>query len=100
MLPWAIALEVVRYLKQDPANCAAVLRLGVAQRGICWTLAGLEQWITERCWPMGYTGYPASAEAAAPSAHTGCPQSGVPALIAWRAGGADDERDIVLFLVN
>jgi len=55
--PWAIALKLVRYAKQDPTDCAAVLRLGVAQRGIRWTLAGLEQWIMERCWPMGYTGY-------------------------------------------
>jgi len=38
-------------------DCAAVLRLGVAQRGIHWTLAGLEQWIMERCPPMGYTGF-------------------------------------------
>ena len=55
--PWAIALKLVRYAKQDPTDCAVVLRLGVAQRGIRWTLAGLEQWIMERCWPMGYTGY-------------------------------------------
>jgi len=34
-----------------------VLRLGVMQCGIRWTLAGLEQWIRERCWPMGYSGY-------------------------------------------
>ncbi|KAI0300703.1 hypothetical protein B0F90DRAFT_1817456 [Multifurca ochricompacta] len=55
--PWAIALKLVRYAKQDPADCAAILRLGFAQRGIRWTLAGLEQWISERCWPMGYSGY-------------------------------------------
>ena len=55
--PWAIALKLVRYAKQDPVDCAAVLRLGVAQRGIRWTLAGLESWIMERCWPMGYAGY-------------------------------------------
>jgi hypothetical protein len=48
---------LVRYAKQDPNDCAAVLRLGVAQRGIRWTLAGLEQWIMERCSPMGYAGY-------------------------------------------
>ena len=100
LLPWAIELELVRYAKQDPANCAAVLRLGVAQRGICWMLAGLEQWVTKRCWPMGYTGYPASAEAAALSARTGCPPSDVSAWIAWCARGADDERDPALFLVN
>ena len=55
--PWAIALKLARYTKQDPVDCAAVLRLGVMQRGIHWTLAGLEQWITERCPPMGYTGF-------------------------------------------
>ncbi|KAH8981709.1 hypothetical protein EDB92DRAFT_1936982 [Lactarius akahatsu] len=55
--PWAVALKLVRYAKQDPVDCAAVLRLGFAQRGIRWTLAGLEQWIMERCWPMGYSGY-------------------------------------------
>jgi hypothetical protein len=36
---------------------AAVLRLGVVQRGICWTLAGLEQWIIGRCPSMSYTGF-------------------------------------------
>jgi hypothetical protein len=55
--PWAMALKLVRYQKKDPVDCAAVLRLGVAQRGIRWTLDGLEQWIMERCWPMGYTDY-------------------------------------------
>jgi hypothetical protein len=56
--PWAMALKLVRYQKQDPADCAAVLRLGVAQRGIRWTRSGLEQWVMERCWPMRYTDYP------------------------------------------
>ena len=55
--PWAIALKLVRFTKQDRTDCAAVLRLGVAQRGVPWTLAGLEQWIMEICWPMGYAGY-------------------------------------------
>jgi hypothetical protein len=55
--PWAIALKLVRYEKQDPVDCAAVLRLGVEQCGTRWTVAGLEQWIRERCWPMGYSGY-------------------------------------------
>jgi hypothetical protein len=55
--PWAFALKLARYTKQDPTDCAAVLRLGAAQRGIRWTLAGVERWITERCWPMGYAGY-------------------------------------------
>jgi len=55
--PWAIALKLVRYAKEDPTDCAAVLRLGFAQGDIHRTLAGLEQWIMERCWPMDYTGY-------------------------------------------
>ena len=41
--PWVIALKLVRYAKQDPTNCPVVIRLGVAQRTICWTLAGLER---------------------------------------------------------
>jgi len=86
---WAIALKLVRYAKQDPTDCAVVLRLGIAQGGIRWTLARLEQWIMERCWPMGYR-VPAPAEAAAPSAHTGSPLSHVPAWIAQHARGADD----------
>jgi hypothetical protein len=55
--PWAIALKLVRYEKQDPADCAAVLRLGFEQRGIFWTIPVMEQWITERCWPMRYSEY-------------------------------------------
>jgi hypothetical protein len=49
----------VRYAKQDCTDFAAVPRLGVAQRGIRWTLAGLKQWVIamERGWPMGYAGY-------------------------------------------
>ena len=57
--PWAVALKLARYTKQDPVDRAAVLRLGLVQRGIRWTLAGLEQWIMERCWPMGYTSFQA-----------------------------------------
>jgi hypothetical protein len=52
-----MALKLVRYEKQDPADCAAVLRLGLVQRGIRWTYRGVETWITERCWPMGFTDY-------------------------------------------
>ena len=37
-----------------PPRCCT---LDVAQRDICWTLAGLKQWAMERCWPMGYAGY-------------------------------------------
>ncbi|KAI9451245.1 hypothetical protein F5148DRAFT_1240066 [Russula earlei] len=55
--PWAMALKLVRYEKKDPEDCAAVLRLGFSQRGIRWTIAGLEQWISERCWPMNYSSY-------------------------------------------
>ena len=36
-----------------------LLHSGLVQRGIRWTLPGLEQWIMERCWPMGYTDYQA-----------------------------------------
>jgi hypothetical protein len=57
--PWAMALKLIRYEKQDPADCAAVLRLGVAQHGIRWTCEGIEQWITEFCWPMRYDDYTA-----------------------------------------
>src|SRR5437879_4058108 len=57
-VPWprAIALKLMRYANQEPIDCV-VLRLGVAQRGIRWTLAGLEQWIMERCRPMRYAEY-------------------------------------------
>ena len=55
--PWALALKLVRYAKKDPDDCAAILRLGSAQRGLRWTVAGLEQWISERCWPMRYSDY-------------------------------------------
>jgi hypothetical protein len=34
-----------------------MLHLGVAQHGIYWMLAGLEQWIMEHCWLMGYMAY-------------------------------------------
>jgi len=55
--PWAMALKLVRYEKKDPDDCVAIIRLGFAQRGIRWTVAGLEQWISDRCWPMGYNNY-------------------------------------------
>ena len=58
--PWAVALKLVRYLKQDPTDCAAVLRLGSAQRGIRWTVDALEKWLAERCWPMNYAAYDAA----------------------------------------
>jgi hypothetical protein len=54
---WAMALKLVRYEKQDPVDCAAVLRLGFAQRGIRWTYETVEMWITERCWPMRFADY-------------------------------------------
>jgi len=41
--PWATALKLMRHTKQDTTDWAAVLRLGVVQRTIRWTLAGLEQ---------------------------------------------------------
>jgi len=55
--PWVMALNLVRYEKKDPDECAAIIRLGFAHRGIRWTVAGLEQWISDRCWPMGYSNY-------------------------------------------
>jgi hypothetical protein len=55
--PWAVALKLVRFEKQDPADFAAVLRLGFAQRGVFWTIPVMKQWKTERCWPMRYTEY-------------------------------------------
>jgi len=51
--PWAMGLKPVRYEKRDPDDCAAIIRLDSAQRGIIrWTVASLEQWISDRCWPM------------------------------------------------
>ena len=55
--PWALALKLVRYAKKDPEDCAAILRLGYSQRGIRWTVDGLEKWISDRCWPMQYANY-------------------------------------------
>lgn len=49
---------MVRHAKQDPIDCAAeLLHLGVAQRDIHWTPAGLEHRVMEQCWPMVYAGY-------------------------------------------
>ena len=46
-MPGSFCSALGRYAKQDPVDCVAVLRLGVAQYGIRWTLASLEleQWI-------------------------------------------------------
>jgi hypothetical protein len=55
--PWAIALKLVRYSKKDPEDCGAILRFGSSQRGIRWNVAGLEMWLSERCWPMQYSKY-------------------------------------------
>ena len=43
--PWAVALKLARYTKQDPVDCALVLRFGVVQRDsdIRYMLPGLEQ---------------------------------------------------------
>jgi hypothetical protein len=99
--PWAIALKLVRYAKQDPVDCAAFLRRRVSQRGIGWTVAGLEQWIAERCWPMVFW-VSATAEAAAASATAGCACARVSdGVFAWPAGGIpDDESDVAVFLVT
>jgi len=55
--PWAIVLKLACYMKQDLVDCAVALHLSLVQCGICWMLAGLEQWIMECCWLMGYTGF-------------------------------------------
>jgi len=55
--PWAMRLKLVCYEKKDPDNCGVIIRLGFAQRCIRWTVASLEQWIEDRCWPMGYSNY-------------------------------------------
>ena len=34
-----------------------IIRLGFVQRRIRWMVAGLEQWISDRCWSMGYSNY-------------------------------------------
>src|SRR5882762_8498039 len=52
---WGVALKFVRYQKSDPADIAAMLRLGYWQRGIRWNRHILEEWITKLCWPMGYS---------------------------------------------
>jgi hypothetical protein len=73
--PWAIVLILVRHVKQNPIDCAGVLRVGVAHRGIRWTLAGLKQWVMERLLADGLCRVPAPAEVAVPSADTGRPHS-------------------------
>jgi len=98
--PWAIALKLVCYVKQDPTDCAVVLRLGVAQRSIWWTLAGLEQWIMERCWPMGNAAYQPPQKQHLRQRIQDTLNRVFPPWIAQHAGGVDDERDPALFLVN
>ncbi|KAI0067474.1 hypothetical protein BV25DRAFT_1762457, partial [Artomyces pyxidatus] len=60
MVPWswAFALKFVRYQKEDPRDIAAMLRLGEGQKSIRWDTPTLEKWITDLCWPMGYSNYP------------------------------------------
>jgi len=55
--PWSMRLKLVRYEKKDPDDCPATICLGFAQRCIRWTVASLEQWISDRCWSMGYSNY-------------------------------------------
>jgi len=55
--PWEMALKLARYEEKDLDDCAAIICLGSAQRDIRWTADGLEQWISDRCWPMGYNNY-------------------------------------------
>ena len=81
------------------------LRCGASpRRRATWHLAGhsLESrsglWSVAGQWDMWDTSPP--AEAAAPSAHTGCARSRVSPWFARHASGADNERDRPLFLVT
>ncbi|EPQ56863.1 hypothetical protein GLOTRDRAFT_127257 [Gloeophyllum trabeum ATCC 11539] len=55
--PWAVALKLVRYQKDDPNDIAAILRLGRRENGTLWTRATLEAWLHLKCWPMSYHAY-------------------------------------------
>jgi hypothetical protein len=59
---WGIALKVARYSKNDPDDCAAMLRLVRLQQqhGMHWqwAVADLERWLCTRCWPMQFEKYP------------------------------------------
>jgi hypothetical protein len=57
---WGVALKVARYSKNDPDDCAALLRHVRLQRGMHsqWAVADLEWWLLTRCWPMQFDKYP------------------------------------------
>jgi hypothetical protein len=57
---WGVALKVARYSKNDPDDCAALLRHARLQRGMHsrWAVADLEWWLFTRCWPMQFDKYP------------------------------------------
>jgi len=55
---WGVALKMVRYLKDDPADILAMLRHGTKLNGVQWTPQVLENWLFQLCWPMGYSQYP------------------------------------------
>jgi len=55
---WGVALKMVRYQKDDPADILAMLRHGTKLNGVQWTPQVLENWLVQHCWPMGYSQYP------------------------------------------
>jgi len=55
---WGVALKMVRYKKDDPADILAMLRHGTKLNGVQWTPQILEDWLLKHCWPMGYSQYP------------------------------------------
>lgn len=58
---WGVALKVARYTKNDPEDCAALLRLARLQCGMShrqWTVADLERSLFTRCSPMQFDKYP------------------------------------------
>lgn len=56
--PWAVALKLVRYQKDDPNDIAAILSLGSQMKQLQWTRSILEGWLLKACQPMGYASYP------------------------------------------
>ncbi|KIM88051.1 hypothetical protein PILCRDRAFT_814726 [Piloderma croceum F 1598] len=55
---WGVALKMVRYQRDDPADILAMLRHGTRLNGVQWTPQVLENWLFKYCWPMGYSQYP------------------------------------------
>ncbi|KAF9244455.1 hypothetical protein BU15DRAFT_59248 [Melanogaster broomeanus] len=54
---WGVALKLVRYKKEDPADIVAMLRHGTKLNGVKWTPLVMEGWLKTLCWPMGYNNY-------------------------------------------